>query len=517
VPRSYQSIFDLPDPLTGSGSGWGEWASKQYSSALDWAPRDQYSYGYTNRAGTGYDPLPQGDPFGAYSTEFGFNVADAGIDAWLKREYPELYSGFDWGTSANPGAITSPGGEWAEVDKWDPQVRNAVQKVAQDTGVFVPMNLVKAIMRRESGGIWTDSDPGAGAIGVMQVMPFWADSLGLNLLDPAQNIEAGVRILAQFYNAGNPSNPDEKSWEWAARRYLGLGGADAYGTTNEAYWKDVSAYWNELQNGAATGGTAAAGTTNVSAIWGGIDAPITQEYGWTDFAINSDYAKEAYKYTSEYTRDGKPMGHMGIDVGLAYGTALYTPMAGTVTVAGGTSFYADYGPDGASERYGPGVGQLNITLDNGDVIVLGHMSQITVRAGDRVNPGAFVGYSGNENGAHLHLEYRKWVGQGVTGSGYEAQDPRLALQGMFTGAYGQAGRGPAQAASAAGDWNTFMMAAAKGLPLTGRAPGVGGFHDYLLQRMGLKAPTVEVGSAAPSSWTWQNPVPVSGGGGELTQ
>ena len=62
----------------------------------------------------------------------------------------------------------------------------------------LPANLVRAVIRQES-----DFDPSAvspaGAIGLMQVMPFNASRLGLtpeDLREPEKNLRAGARLLA---------------------------------------------------------------------------------------------------------------------------------------------------------------------------------------------------------------------------------------------------------------------------------------------------------------------------------
>jgi soluble lytic murein transglycosylase-like protein len=84
----------------------------------------------------------------------------------------------------------------AAATPFEAQIAAAVRDVEE---VFhVPPALVKAVIEQESG-----FDPrarsGAGAIGLMQVMPFNAEKVGLRVEDlwvPAKNILAGVRLLA---------------------------------------------------------------------------------------------------------------------------------------------------------------------------------------------------------------------------------------------------------------------------------------------------------------------------------
>ncbi len=99
------------------------------------------------------------------------------------------------------------------------------------------------------------------------------------------------------------------------------------------------------------------------------------------------------------------------------GTWLYSPVEGTVQIAGGVPAYTYYGK---SEPY---VGQLLIVTDAGDEVILGHMSRIGVDVGQRVTTGQFVGVSGGFNGDHLHLEVRE-----VQPAGWMlAVDPRLSV------------------------------------------------------------------------------------------
>lgn len=86
--------------------------------------------------------------------------------------------------------------------------------------------------------------------------------------------------------------------------------------------------------------------------------------------------------------------HNGIDYGAGYGAPLYAVGRGVVSTA----------------TWNPGLGyHVKITLDTGELIVYGHLSEIWAATGDRVEAGTeigAVGSSGRSTGAHLHLEVR---------------------------------------------------------------------------------------------------------------
>ena len=129
-----------------------------------------------------------------------------------------------------------------------------------------------------------------------------------------------------------------------------------------------------------------------------MEFPISQEYGHTEFSLAQ---ATLYLYGLDLGLDGRA--HPGLDIGMPAGTWLYSPVDGTVITSGGVPFYTYYG------NGEPGVGELRIETDDGDVVILGHMAAIAVRAGDQVTTGQFVGLSGGENGDHLHLETRtRW-------------------------------------------------------------------------------------------------------------
>jgi murein DD-endopeptidase MepM/ murein hydrolase activator NlpD len=151
---------------------------------------------------------------------------------------------------------------------------------------------------------------------------------------------------------------------------------------------------------------------SLAAIWGGEAFPITQEFGHTDFSVRHP---KMYAYGFLYGLDGYE--HPGIDIGMAAGTPLYSPVAGTVKIAGGVPYYTYYG------NGQPGVGELMIETNHGDEVILGHMGRIAVTEGQKVKPGQFLGLSGGDNGDHLHLETREIQ----PGGWYRVVDPRKSF------------------------------------------------------------------------------------------
>ncbi len=79
-------------------------------------------------------------------------------------------------------------------DRYDSLIAEAARKYDLDP------NLIKAVMRYESQ-FKRYALSGAGAMGLMQLMPGTAASLGVDdAYDPAQNIEAGARYLRKQIN-----------------------------------------------------------------------------------------------------------------------------------------------------------------------------------------------------------------------------------------------------------------------------------------------------------------------------
>lgn len=333
-------------------------------------------------------------------------------DAWTKA------NGGTVGGQVNLGLNSPATPEWQPVNQWDQMVAQAAAKYG------VPPNLVKSIIRLESNGNPSAQHPASGATGLMQIMPeIWNNGNSQQLLDPAYNIDMGTMILKSNYD-------QHGSWEMAAKAYLGLVGADANGTTSSMYWDTVSKYWKELDGTMAAPGTSGGGVMPISAVWG--NAPgvsiSSPHMNVSDWVINNTSIKYGGRYTGErgmydyaVEQFGR-MGHPGVDYAMPPGTNIYTPVGGTVIVAGSGSYGDDHG----------GIGEIRIRMDNGHELIFGHMGGGAVQVGQRVPAGTFVGTSGTAgSGPHLHLEYR--VPSTNTPSGWDSVDPaNLTTGGMVT-------------------------------------------------------------------------------------
>jgi murein DD-endopeptidase MepM/ murein hydrolase activator NlpD len=314
------------------------------------------------------------------------------------------------GSGTVPGTVVGPIGKGAtgadaNTDKW----RDIIDQAASEYGI--DGDVIQAIMMIESGGN-ERAQSGAGAIGLMQVMPFhWG--AGEDPWDPKQNVFKGAKILADNYKQyGN--------WDSAVAAYLGAVDAngnpttstDLNGTSGIKYAQMFNANVQRIKQARAAKQPATPGT-GVASMFGGKPYTISQEFGRT--AYSTGEAGDEYAFGTEFGLDGHS--HTGWDVGTPDGTAFYMPagLSGTVVIAGGSGYYTDDRGDA------PGKGELRIQLDNGMVLILGHNSGINVRAGQKVTAGMLLGMTGKANGAHQHIEVR--VKDPSTRSGWRIVDP----------------------------------------------------------------------------------------------
>jgi murein DD-endopeptidase MepM/ murein hydrolase activator NlpD len=282
-----------------------------------------------------------------------------------------------------------------------------------------------AIMENESGGDPNAYNAAGNAYGLFQQL-----NLGSN--DP--NVQfAAARTLAEEKLAGinaayakNGLNPDARTRAldfaaaWAGHFNYGTGqfNPNSYdpGVNQTAQqWAQVFlGNYDKIKAGRQqpqSGAGIPAGPA-LQTIFGGQQPPsIMQEFGQTDYSTSHE---STYTYGTSY---GLPPGsHPGVDYGMPRGTSLYVPVDGVVVYGGGTGYYTDNNGDG------PGHGELLIQLANGDQIIMGHMSQITLQPGQHVTAGMLAGLSGGSDGDHLHLEVRQ-VDHSLP-SGYRIVDPR---------------------------------------------------------------------------------------------
>jgi soluble lytic murein transglycosylase-like protein len=93
----------------------------------------------------------------------------------------------------------------------------------RDPTLQIPPDLVLALMEVESRfDRWAVSP--AGAVGLMQVMPFWPRELGVQnqLVKVAPNIRMGCEILRYYLRA------EHRNWSLALARYNGSVGRNTY-------------------------------------------------------------------------------------------------------------------------------------------------------------------------------------------------------------------------------------------------------------------------------------------------
>lgn len=355
------------------------------------------------------------------------------------------------GGGGTPATAGPSGSGWEVQNQWD----GAYTSAAKSTGV--PGNVIKAVQALETGKFWQgeqaygsncnvrardDGTPNCVAIntGIYQTT---AEAYGLDyeriVSDPQYAIYAMGVVLSEIANddagqwGGAPGQTvvDQAGWEGVAKVYhggavLGSDFVDENGASSSGYVENFSVYLEELggvgnpvpEQAVSPGAAAAAQPlpgaptgkiTHVAEMWGGSDQVITQEMGSMDGSIYNNNPT-IYDYCRELGVDG----HCGLDVGLARGAELASPVAGQVVGVGGQYF-----TDGAG-----GVGEIRVQAENGDIIILGHMASSSVQVGDYIDVGTMLGASGQSDSraesAHLHLEVRVLQPDGT----YRATDPR---------------------------------------------------------------------------------------------
>jgi murein DD-endopeptidase MepM/ murein hydrolase activator NlpD len=376
-----------------------------------------------------------GGTFGGMRNPFGSNPLAGFGDAanpYLPPD-PNSPSARAAAASDNPGGTATYSGLDPNVSRWAAQMQSTFGDLNPD----LP-DIMLAIISNESGG-----DPnvqnrqGYPAYGLFQLwnqpglstdQQFAAartlaqDKLrGLNASYQAHGLNPDARTRArdfalawggQFdYDNARP-NPGSKD--------VGSGQtAEQLATVFLANYDKVKAGKQVAPAAGNSGYKGAPGWNN--SITPGVQGEIMQEFGPTDYSAQHP---DTYAYGNSYGLAGSQ--HPGVDWAVPMGSRVTTPVGGTVFVVGndhGTGYYykntmSNSNPDTS--------GEFAIQLDNGDILILGHMSQINARVGQRLNAGDFIGLSGGSDGAHVHVEYRRK--DSSTGSGYRIVDPRQYIR-----------------------------------------------------------------------------------------
>lgn len=187
----------------------------------------------------------------AWAVRLGSNEWKAWLDDWIDNfketaEYREIYNMYFVSARTarrlNSEYHSISGGRISEYD-------DLVKEVAEDHGW--DWRLISSIMYHESRFVH-DVESWGGAVGLMQLMPATAESLGVeDITDPRQNIEGGVKLLNWLDEQLTEAVPDsaERVKFVLAAYNIGLGHvidarrlADKYGKDNQIWDDNVDYY-----------------------------------------------------------------------------------------------------------------------------------------------------------------------------------------------------------------------------------------------------------------------------------
>jgi hypothetical protein len=122
-----------------------------------------------------------------------------------------------------------------------------------------------------------------------------------------------------------------------------------------------------------------------------------------------------------------PKPHTGIDMAFEIGSPIYSPANGVIELV-------DYG----SKNIGKGI---IIKTEEGERLILGHLSQFQVKAGEKVNIGeqlALSGNTGHSTGPHLHIGLKNEQGEFIDPSKYvEVIQDLQSIKGSFLDKIGE--------------------------------------------------------------------------------
>lgn len=378
------------------------------------------------------------------------------------------------------GTLGSPGGNYAEVDKYNAQFESAAAEFG------VPADVLKAMAMIESGGAGMNAgcrDDGFGdglSCGMMQVKgDIWNGTAGCyDQTDASCNIRTAAAILKQ--------GMDQCGGDWrCAITSIYFPTGDPNGTSQADYLAAMDQHLAAI-NGAApstqqTGMTPGAGGPvpvppggvpvppgGVPAPSGGVPAPPggvpvppssasiqgtapngqpmsaidQQSTAWADGLLpgaGAATAQNGYGFGTDlginlYGNYGPDWAcstcHTGVDVPTNGSQQFNSLVSGTVVC------YGEAGDDGSDKQHscgaygdvGGGIGNLTIETADHAIVTYGHVRQGFVGLGGEVSSGQALGMSGDNGGYHVHVEVRLPVGPG---GAYQMVDPNLYFSGYY--------------------------------------------------------------------------------------
>lgn len=240
----------------------------------------------------------------------------------------------------------------------EPNIPALVDRYAQRYGI--PLYIGRNLVRVASEGR-QDAVSRSGARGVMQLMPETARALGIDINDPEQNIEGGMRYLRQQY---------DRFGRWALALAAYHAGPAAVVRQSGVPPKSQAFVQRVLDTGSPSG------RASSPAVAG---RRLPDGFAWPLQGV----------LTARFGRS-----HRGIDLAAPHGTPIRASRAGKVAFEG---WYYEYG--------------RTVILDHGHGIVTlyGHTSANLVQQGRAAGAGeliARVGCSGRCTGPHVHFEIR---------------------------------------------------------------------------------------------------------------
>lgn len=337
------------------------------------------------------------------------------------------------GVPVGPVKTSMPWGridlDWEAITRYDAFILEAA------TPVGWPIERVRGHIVVESQGdpkARQENGSNGWSYGLMQVVPYgvgWEgwhatvkEKAGLPknasrervieaLYDPRVNILCGVHVLETFYQ-------QHGTLDKASSAFF-LGNPDWRGR-DTVNGNEGVAYRDSL-NGLIAEQKAFAPPDPIAIIVG-------REAYNDDYGFKSPAAGPYYEYFEGH--GGSRNEHTGIDVPGPWDAPLATPLPGIVTCAGTNVGAGSWNTSCAAfTSIRGGVGRVEILLDAGPSLILGHCARSLVRVGQRVAAGQAVATIGDYNGPHVHIETRIW--QNGT---YRIVDPRATLIAAMKGA-----------------------------------------------------------------------------------